>query len=234
MTHNEVAVVVDKPPLKLLPSDFAFLWEECKSCFYRKVRQGIARPSVPMAKIFRVIDTKMGEAYGGVRTETLGLGIPKGEILEQQQFVQSATISLPGHELTCYILGRYDTIMRLDDGGYGVIDFKTSSTRSEHIPLYGRQLHSYAFALENPAPGKPSLSPVTTLGLIVFEPDSYEHQAAVQRAHLSGPIAWLPIERDDAVFLSFIGEVLTVLELPVAPPATQGCPFCRYLQQFAK
>ena len=35
--------------LRLSPSDFAFLWEQCKRCFYLKVVHGIRQPSMPMA-----------------------------------------------------------------------------------------------------------------------------------------------------------------------------------------
>jgi hypothetical protein len=35
----------------LSPSDFAFLWEECKRCFYLKIVSGFRRPGGPMPKI---------------------------------------------------------------------------------------------------------------------------------------------------------------------------------------
>ena len=41
---------------KLSPSDFAFLWEECKRCFYLKVARGFYRPRTPFPGIFSVID----------------------------------------------------------------------------------------------------------------------------------------------------------------------------------
>lgn len=40
---------------KLSPSDFAFLWEECKRCFYLKVVNGIQRPPLIMPKIFMTL-----------------------------------------------------------------------------------------------------------------------------------------------------------------------------------
>jgi len=35
--------------IKLSPSDFAFLWEQCKRCFYLKVVHGIRQPSMPFS-----------------------------------------------------------------------------------------------------------------------------------------------------------------------------------------
>ena len=43
----------------LNPSDFAFLWEECKRCFYLKIVSGFRRPGGPMPKIFNIIDEQM-------------------------------------------------------------------------------------------------------------------------------------------------------------------------------
>ncbi len=31
---------------KLSPSDFAYLWNECKHCYYQKVKFGIAQPGI--------------------------------------------------------------------------------------------------------------------------------------------------------------------------------------------
>ena len=44
---------------RLSPSDFAFLWEECKRCFYLKVVKEFYRPRSLMPKIFNVIDAQM-------------------------------------------------------------------------------------------------------------------------------------------------------------------------------
>ena len=44
--------------------------------------------------------------------------------------------------------GSLGVVICFDDGGFGVVDFKTSARNSEHIPLYARQLHAYVCALE--------------------------------------------------------------------------------------
>ena len=60
----------------LSPSNFAFLWEECKRCFYLKIVSGVRRPGGPMPKIFTIIDAQMkgrflanNSIFGGIRTE---------------------------------------------------------------------------------------------------------------------------------------------------------------------
>ena len=136
----------------LNPSDFAFLWEECKRCFYLKVREKFRRPSQPMAKIFTVIDAEMKSCYAGKRTEQVMPFLPPGVVDASVSWVQSKPINLPGRGSSCVIRGKIDTLVRFDDNSFAVIDFKTSSRRAAHIQLYGRQLHAYALALEQAVP----------------------------------------------------------------------------------
>ena len=44
---------------KLSPSDFAYLYEECKHCYYLKIRKGIGRPSMPFPGEFSAINTRL-------------------------------------------------------------------------------------------------------------------------------------------------------------------------------
>ena len=161
---------------KLSPSDFAFLWEECRRCFYLKVVSDFKRPSTPMPKIFTTIDQLMKQRFAGRRTEEVVSGLPGGVFEYSEHWVESRAVAIPGNTSSCFIRGKFDTVARFADGGFGVGDFKTSARNSEHIPLYARQLHAYACALEQAAPGRLALSPVRCLGLLVYEPSVFEHQ----------------------------------------------------------
>lgn len=212
---------------KLSPSDLTFLWDECPRCFYLKVARNFSRPSVPFPGIFSAIDARMTAHYNGMRTERIAPAMPPGVISHSQRWVHSQPLAVPGSASTCYVRGRFDTTVALDDGTYGVIDFKTSTPKAEHAAFYGRQLHAYALALERPAGKGFALAPVTALGLIVFQPTSYvqtEHGAA----QLGGSVSWLPVARDDEVFMGFLSQVVRLLDGPEAPPAGDGCVWCRY------
>ena len=50
---------------KLSPSDFVFLYEECKRCFYLKVARDYQRPRGPFPKIFTIIDGLMKDFFDG-------------------------------------------------------------------------------------------------------------------------------------------------------------------------
>ena len=212
---------------KLSPSDFAFLWEECRRCFYLKVAQDFKRPSTPMPKIFTTIDQLMKQRFVGRRTDEVVAGLPGGVFEYGEHWVESLLLAVPGHAASCFIRGKFDTVIRFDDGGFGVVDFKTSARNSEHIPLYARQLHAYACALEQAAPGRLALSPVRRLGLLVYEPDAFEHQTA-GADRLSGTLSWIEIPRENGGFMDFLGEVLEVLEQPVPPAGSASCPWCAH------
>ena len=214
---------------KLSPSDLTFAYEGCKRCFYQKVVNKITQPSIPLPSIFSKIAGLLKDYYDGKPNSELHADIPSGVVSLGEKYVRSDIIQLPNHEDTCYINGRFDIVLSFDDGSYGVIDFKTSKPSSESSGLYSRQLHAYAYALEHPAPGKLSLSPVKKLGLLYFYPDNVNQQS-VDRLNYGAEIVWIEIQKDEQSFLNFLDEVLSVLELPEAPDCSPSCQWCKYIE----
>jgi len=215
---------------KLSPSDLTFTYEGCKRCFYQKVVNNIAQPSMPLPSIFSKIASLLKNHYDGKPTGELHPDLPSGIVSLGEKYVTSETIQLPNHNTSCYIHGRFDIALSFNDGSYGVIDFKTSSPSSESVELYRRQLHAYAYALEHPAPGKLSLSPITKLGLLYFYPDRI-NQHSIDQLNYGAEIIWVEVQKDEPGFLSFIDEVLDVLELPEAPECSPNCPWCGYISK---
>lgn len=213
---------------KLSPSDLTFLWDECPRCFYLKVVHKFGRPYSPFPSIFSKIDLLMKDFYEGQSTQKMDPGLPPGKVLFGEKWVTSAPISIPGHENSVYIRGKFDTVVEFDDGSFGVIDFKTSTPKPHHVEFYGRQLHAYAHALEHPAEGKLQLAPITTLGLLIVEPSLMTAGATAASVNFENELTWLPVEKDDDSFLSFIENVLTVLEQPQPPSAAEKCGWCKY------
>jgi CRISPR/Cas system-associated exonuclease Cas4 (RecB family) len=214
-------------PIKLSPSDLTFLWDECKRCFYLKYVHGITRPAMAFPSIFGAIDRLMKDYYESRSTAELDASLPAGKVRFGERWVESLPVTLSAHTGQCYIRGKFDSILAFEDGSFGVVDFKTSEPRASHIAFYGRQLHAYAYALENPAPGKFNLSPITRLGLLVVQPKAMDVTASGQIAYLGG-VSWLEVRRDDAGFMGFLDEVLCLLEQPEPPEAGEKCGFCAY------
>ena len=210
---------------KLSPSDLVFLWQECRRCFYQKVVDGVPRPRSPMPKIFTNIDSLMKLRLNGRRTEELAPGMPPGLLDFGEKWVESVPIRISGFSTTVALRGRLDIAIRLDDGTHGVVDFKTAERRAEHVPLYGRQLHSYAWALERPAAGRFRLDAVRALGLLVFEPDAFSNQPGL--GYLTGRLAWIEVPRNDAAFTEFLAQVVSVLDRPTPPLPSEDCAWCQ-------
>ncbi len=215
------------PTHKLSPSDFAFLWQECKRCFYLKVVRGFGRPRSGMPGIFSVIDSRMKDCFQGERTENIVEGLPPGQVAFGEKWVQSVPIETPGFGSTIYIRGKFDTIIRFDDDTYAVVDFKTTAPKKTSIFMYARQLHAYAYALENPAPDKFALGPVTKLGLLCYQPNEFANLGGGS-ASLKGSLTWWEIKRDDAAFMKFLNDIHKVLDLPEPPAPSEKCLYCKY------
>ncbi len=212
---------------KLSPSDLTFLWDECPRCFYLKVARGFNRPRTPFPSIFTRIDGLMKGFFQDRLTAELAPELPPGRVHSGDKWVQSTPIHLPGHTATCYLRGKFDTAVEFDDGTYGVVDFKTSEPKPQHAEFYGRQLHAYAYALEHPAAGKFSLSPITRLGLLVVEPNDMDRVADGRIAYL-GDVTWVEIPYHEAGFLEFIEKVLALLEAPEPPAPAEKCSWCQF------
>ncbi|HUV16176.1 MAG TPA: PD-(D/E)XK nuclease family protein [Pelolinea sp.] len=212
---------------KLSPSDLTFLWDECRRCFYLKVRHNFRRPSAPFPKIFGMIDLLMKDIYLGQSTKKISPLLPEGKSILSGRWVTSQPFGPETHPNSCYISGIFDTLVKFEDDSYGIVDFKTTAPADHHVGFYGRQLHAYAYALENAAPGKLNYAPINLLGLLCFDPGAMDENPA-SRLNLSGPAAWvnIPVNRDG--FLEFLDEVLTLLELPEPPAPHPDCAFCSY------
>lgn len=217
---------------KISPSDLAFLYEGCHRCYYLKVKDGIIQPSIPLPSIFSKIAGLLKNHYSGKNTKELHASIPPGTVILGEKYVKSDIIRAANCADTCYISGRFDIVIKFDDGTYGVVDFKTGSPNEEYVQLYSRQLHAYAYALEHPAAGALSLSPVTRLGLFYFYPNHIS-QTGIENLAYEAAITWIDVKKDEPGFINFMGNVLEVLAKPVAPSCSPDCQWCNYSQKLA-
>jgi len=222
LTARQVSeiMVKDDQPWKMAPSDFAFLYEECKRCYYLKVVRKQRRPSAPFPAIFSKIDVAMKQHYLDRHSGEVGIpGLPPG-IIRSGRNVQSAPLNIPGAANEVSLGGNTDIMVECDDGTLAIIDFKTSSPKSTSIYKYSRQLHSYAMAVENPLKGEPQ--EVSHLGLVCFTPGAF----GADGLHGELQHVTIPLRRDD--FDAFLQDVVSTLSQPSPPPASPRCQFCAY------
>jgi len=179
-----------------------------------------------MAGIYNIIDSGMKKEFNGKRTELIAEGMPLGHI----EFIDTDKIeSLPIKSTqgcsTMFIRGKLDAVLALDDGTYGIVDFKTSKALPEKVNIYSAQLHSYKVALEHPDAKGLRRFPITKMGLLVYEPAGFTN-AQIGEGALRGKLTWLEIPIDEPGFYGFLEEVYHLLHSRRAPPKSKKCDFC--------
>jgi len=204
---------------KLSPSDFAYLYEECKCCYYLKIKHGIFRPSLPFPGIFSALNSRLQGTLIGKSLRELSPVLPEGIVESQEGFVESKVVL--GTNL--YIKGKYDLLVKQPDNSYLIVDFKISEPHEDKISKYRSQLQSYHYAFENPVHGESK--EITKLGLIIMYPDKVEFKD--EQAFISFPPRWLEIELKKDSFLEFMKEVHSLLDGPT-PPENPSCKWCDY------
>lgn len=206
---------------KLSPSDFKYLYEDCKHCYWQKVKKGIALPSIGMPGVFSKMNSLLQNAIIGMDLREINSELPAGKIEVKEGFLKSKAIP-PSDD--CFIGGRFDIASRLDDNTYSVIDFKITDPTEDKIQKFFSQLHAYKFALENPAFGEPKK--VSKMGIVAINPEeiSFPGDTVIFKAKPR----WFEIAQDMDRFYAFISEVSLFLNGPTPPENPDKCKWCYY------
>jgi len=204
---------------KLSPSDFAYLYEECKLCYYLKIKHGIYQPSMPMPGVFSAINTRLQSTLVGKDLSILAEGLPEGKVIAQEGWVDSKLIE----GTDAYIKGKYDLLLERPDETNLLVDLKISQPHDDKIEKYKTQLNAYKYALENPKYGKGYK--ITRMGLLIFYPESVSFKDNEALIHF--PPKWLEVPLDSKGFISFIKEVNKLLD-GETPPESKTCKWCQY------
>jgi hypothetical protein len=216
---------------KLLPSAFGFLYDQCKRDYWLKVKRDLPQPSIPMAQIYKdseqaVIDRIEAEGLQYVVDQA-----PVATFVRGETYIRSQSINFPDLKSRCYISGKFDLLCNLVEGGGAVVpDCKMARVKDANVGRYARQLSAYKYCMDHPAPGKFRHDrPIERLGLIVYSPECFDMiEAENERpGALVGGMTWVEIQYDEAAFLSFLHDVVALLDGPMPPP-TEDCPWCKY------
>ena len=210
---------------KLSPSDFKYLWEDCKHCYYQKIKLGVLPPSGAFPAIFGRLNKLLQDSVMGTNLQDIDPSLPSGIVDIQEGFLKSSPI--PGAE-DCYISGRFDILSRMSDGTYSVIDFKITNPDEDQIRRFSSQLHAYKFALENPANGKAPVK-ISKMGLVSVTPESIEYVDG--KLVFTAEPKWHPIEENMDDFYKLIKDISTVLNGDL-PPTSDTCSLCIYRKSF--
>lgn len=204
---------------KLSPSDFAYLYEDCKLCFWLKVKHGIMPPPGIFPGVFSTMNTLVQGQMVGHYLNEFSKNLPRIKVLEQEGWVASK----PVPETSVYLSGKYDLLCDNGDGTNTIVDLKISKPDVGKIDKYKTQLGAYKFALENPQNGQSKR--ISKLALLIFYPEkaSYNESGAV----IDFPAKWLEIPIDNDGFVGFMKEVDDLLAGD-APAESETCSLCNY------
>lgn len=204
---------------KLSPSDFAYLYEDCKLCFWLKIKQGIMPPPGIFPGVFSSMNTLMQGQMVGKSLKEFGKDLPDIKVVNQEGWVRSELVR--GTQV--YVSGKYDLLCDNGDGTHTVVDLKISKPEVDKIEKYKTQLGAYKYALEN-AEGQENIK-VSKLALLIFYPESVKFGDV--GAIMDFPAKWLEIPIDDKAFVLFMGEIDRLLAGP-APAESETCGLCKY------
>jgi len=207
---------------KLSPSDFAYLYEDCKLCYWLKIKHGITPPSGIFPGVFSSMNSLVQGQMVGHNLNEFSKDLPKIKVIQQEGWVASKPV--PGTSV--YLSGKYDLLCENGDGTYTVVDLKISKPDVGKIEKYKTQLGAYKFALENPNSGE--AIKVSKLALLIFYPEkaTYNDRGAV----IDFPAKWLEIPVDENEFIAFMKEVNALLAGD-APVESDTCQLCNYRHQ---
>lgn len=195
----------------LSPSDLSYFWSDSKVGFYDKYVLQIQRPKQAFPSVFNTIDLTMKDCFDKVDSSTIVKGAPQGKITHEEIHVQSKLITLGDYKIG--FKGKIDCLLASEDDTYYVVDYKTTHISEKLQNIYFLQLMAYAYCLENPLVGQ--AKKISGLGLIVFQPSSFEFMPGQNKASLNGELAWVKINFDKNKFKLWLkNDLQTLLHAP--------------------
>jgi hypothetical protein len=206
------------PIIKVSPSDFAFLYEECSRCYWEKLNNVFQRPMTPFPMIFQAID-KEAKRMAPARLKHLGQPRECGKLISKiRNGVQ--------------INGKLDSLLYDEkQDGYWVVDYKVTRMKESNALKYERQLSAYAWTLENQNTEKLAVEPkqVLGIGIFVLEPgEMFEqtHRGVNIGLALNLTPQWLPLEYNRVHFERFLDHIASLANGP-CPARGDNCSYCK-------
>ncbi len=220
MAYNPLKTISAKDLGKILLPNF------CPRCFWIERHCGKA-PSI-FPGIFSTLDmvSKKGthRAFDEVARPPKWLEVKDAVEVERG----SLYYKLPVEAGSWILKGYPDDILKLKDGSYHIIDYKTAKyteRQDELLPMYEVQLNTYAFLAR-----KYGLSPVSKLSLVYCEPHSrLDH---FDEFTLSFDTYRLDIERNEELVFDLLKKAREIVSSPAPPKRNKKCKkICRWLEE---
>ena len=207
------------------PSEFAFGFEACNSCYYDKKINGIEL-KVPFPAIFSKMDSLQKKFYHGKSSKLLSDKLEDGEIVGDFNKRLKSEILYDLKDRPFTLSGYIDGYIKHKDS-FTIVDFKTTKINENKIDAYATQLQTYALMTEKPKEGSLKLSPVKRLGIFCFEPSDIT-ELSKNNCNMVMDTQWFDIPRDDKDLIGYITKIQDVLYSKTKPVPTSNCGVCKF------
>ncbi len=204
---------------KISPSDFAYLYEDCKLCYWLKIKHNVMPPPGIFPGVFSTMNSMVQGQMVGHSLKEFGKDLPDIKVVNQEGSVKSKMVE----GTSVFVAGKYDLLCENGDGTYTIVDLKISKPEVDKIDKYKTQLGAYKYGLEHPSEG--DTIKVTKLALLIFYPAKAEF--GDDGAVIDFPAKWLEIPIDDSGFIAFAREI-DILIAGDAPESSEDCKLCNY------
>ena len=221
--------------LVLAPSELDYKAKKCHRCFYLEKNKKIATKAFP-PPVFSRFDVVQQAYYKDKNTSDLTKELPEGRIMNKDELPgRVVSETLKDNKGRNFILGgRPDIVIKFDQGGYGIIDFKTTKISEDKSENYKHQLEAYAQIFSKPGATKskktPLLNPITHMGILQFDPSdiqSHNETSCDMRMNIS----FSPLKRDEKDFFKNITQIIDIINQSDVPDFTEDCNDCQFVKQ---
>ena len=221
--------------LVLAPSELDYKAKKCHRCFYLEKNKKIATKAFP-PPVFSRFDVVQQAYYKDKNTSDLTKELPEGRIMNKDELPgRVVSQTLRDNKGRSFILGgRPDIVIKFDQGGYGIIDFKTTKISEDKSENYKHQLEAYAQIFSKPGATKskktPLLNPITHMGILQFDPsDIQTHNESSCDMRMN--ISFSPLRRDEKDFFENITQIIDIINQSEVPDFTEDCNDCQFVKQ---
>ncbi len=210
------------------PSEFAFGFEACNSCYYDKKINGIEL-KVPFPGIFSKFDSLQKKFYHGKSSKLLSDKLEEGEIVGDFNKMLRSEILYDLKDRPFTLSGKIDGYIKHKDS-FTIVDFKTTKINESKVDAYATQLQTYALMMEKPKEGSLKLTPIKRLGIFCFEPNDIT-ELGKNNCNMVMNTQWFDIPRDDKDLIGYITKIQDVLFSKAKPESSPTCGVCKFKKE---
>ena len=222
-------------PIVLAPSELDYKPKKCPRCFYLEKNKKISTKAFP-PPVFSRFDVVQQAYYKDKNTSDLTKDLPQGRIMNKDELPgRVISETLKDNKGRSFILGgRPDIVIKFDQGGYGIIDFKTTKISEDKSENYKHQLEAYAQIFSKPGSTKskktPFLNPITHMGILQFDPSNIQSHNE-NKCDMRMNISFSPLKRDEEEFFKNITQIIDIISQSEIPDFTEDCNDCLFVKQ---